>query len=406
MRIHDLTEMAIPVAQGPVVWKKINDLLNDGKYKEAAELYLKSGGNVRGAKRTWNVAQANNKIAGDKVPGPIYGMIDKKHDFDKFKAAMGSEVTAPAKNRARKKDPEDGADLATGYKTMSDLKKTQALNIKDGNAKGADLARRMAKDKQNPDTNPVKTLTKDSERFGTVAKQIERYEALDKKSKSGEKLTGPEKIELIDLRNKTLAYRTKSGVTKQAIEDFKRAETIAELQKVFKKYIDKKTRIDDRDIVVSLLNKIRKVAKGKQAVDLHLQLKQVFRNKNNQKSIDQLIDKYGVEAQAGLKHLAGIDGVLGAYENGSDISRKSLESLQNQITKMLPTMKDDKKYDAEGLKVYTSTSDKLKAFLAKNSEPDVDDLEDILDDMSDYQTKIKKEAKKLSIKEDILYNVK
>ena len=62
MRINNLTEMAIPVANGPVVWKKINDLLNDNKYKEAAELFLKSGGTVRGAKRTWNVAQANTKI--------------------------------------------------------------------------------------------------------------------------------------------------------------------------------------------------------------------------------------------------------------------------------------------------------------------------------------------------------
>ena len=84
MRISDIVvnEMAIPVKEGPKIWEKINSLLNADKYMEAAAYYLKSGGNVRGVKRTWNVAQGNQKLSGEKVPGPIFGTIDKKHSYE------------------------------------------------------------------------------------------------------------------------------------------------------------------------------------------------------------------------------------------------------------------------------------------------------------------------------------
>lgn len=394
--------MAIPVAQGEKVWKEINDLLNADKYKEAAELFVKSGGNARGAKRTWNVAQANNKIAGGKVPGPIYGLIDKKHSYDKFLAAMPGDSAAPAKNKVASKEPESAEDLSLGYKTLGDKRRVQSLQVKDGVAAGADLAKRMGK-KAGGDADLAKTLGKDADRLQGMAVKIKRVEELEKKDASGARMKREERAELAELKKATLKYRTKKGVAQGAMKEFHDANTKEEIKAVLEKNIEEKIRLDSRETVVDLLGKIRNVAQGEEAVNLHLLLKRVFRNKNNQKSIDELVAKYQEEIKVGIAHIDAVDKVLNKYEQGTDISRKELDTLNKEIVKMLPTMKADQKTDLKGFSAYNIAARKLKEFLGKNKEPDADDLEEILDGMSTYQNSLKR--KKKSIKEDILFNI-
>ena len=76
--------------------------------------------------------------------------------------------------------------------------------------------------------------------------------------------------------------------------------------------------------------------------------------------------------------------------------------MVDEINSMLPTMKNDKKYDLKGYTIYSETAKKIKDFLEKDEEPDADVIEEILDDMSKYQESIKP---KRSLKEDILYNL-
>jgi len=409
MKLKDLIEMAIPVGQGPKVWKEINDLLNQNKYEEAAKKYLDAGGNVRGAKRTWNVAQANNKVAAGKVPGPIYGMIDKKHSYDKFMAAMPSEEKSPKKNRERNKSADDMEDTALSYQTMADKRKVQSLNVKDGNAAGADLARKMSKDKKNPTNDPVPALEADAKRFGDVAKGIKRYEELRKRDEAGEKLTIPERKELSDLKKSTLDYRTKKGAVEQARRDFDEAETVQEIKSTLNDYIKRKIRLDDRKIVVDLLKKIKEVSSGNEAVDLSLLMKRVFRSSKKDKSLEKLIDKTQEEINVGQSHLKAVDTLLNKYNNGEDISKAELKTFSKELSDFLPVMKDDKKWDLKGYTVYSQTLKKINDFLAKDAELDADAVEEIFDDMSNYQEKIKKpepKKKKRSLKEDILFNLK
>jgi hypothetical protein len=406
MKLEQLLESPIAVREGPVIWKQINDLLNKGDYKGAADLFLSKGGNARGALRTWNVAQANTKIAGGKVPGPIYGLIDKKHDFKKFKAAMPGDTSAPAKNRERNKEVEDDDDLTTGYELMGNLRKTQALNVKSGNYKGADLARRMSKSKKQTETDPLKALEADAERFTGVSKDITRLKALEKKDAAGEKLTLPERKELSKLKDSTLEYRTKKGVAEKALQDFTDAKTSEDLKKVFASHIKDKTRIDNREAVVTLLKKIKEVSEGKEAVDLHLQMKRIFRNKSNAKAIDELVAKYQKEVSAGREHLDAVDKVLAKYDSGEDISINDLKTIQSELTKMLPVMSAEKKYDLKGFAAYTSGARKIKDFLDKKIKPRIDDIEDLIEPISKYHENLKKENKKnRSLKEDILYNI-
>lgn len=409
MRLNDLIEMAIPVGQGEKVWKEINDLLNQNKYEEAAKKYLEAGGNVRGLKRTWNVAQANNKVAAGKVPGPIYGLLDKKHSFEKFKDALPSEEKAPKKNRERNKSPENLDDAALSYKTMADKRKAQALNVKDGNAAGSDLARKMSKNKKNPISDPVGALEADAKRFGDVAKGIKRYEELRKRDEAGEKLTIPERKELSDLKKSTMDYRTKKGAEEQAKRDFSDLETVQDIKDVLSDYVKRKVRIDNREIVVDLLEKIKKVASKDEAVNLRLLMKRIFRSKNNDKSLEKLIDKTQEEIGEGQKHLKAVDSILKKYDNGEDISKEELVSLKKEIEKFLPVMKEDKKWDLKGYTTYANTVKRIGAYLAKkkDGELDADDIEEILDDLSTYHTELKKpKKKKRSLKEDILFNLK
>lgn len=407
MKIENLTEMAIPVAQGPKVWKEINDLLNKNDYKAAAELYIKSGGNVRGAKRTWNVAQANNKIAGGKVPGPIYGMIDKKHSYDKFVSAMPTEEQAPKKNRERNK-PIDTKDASISYKTLADKRKVQALNIKDGNSAGADLSKKMIKAGV---SDPVKKLEGDAKRLSKASKGIKEYEALSKRDEAGEKLTLPERKKLSTLKRETLDYRTKKGTEEQIIRDFKEANNAKEITDILNDIIKKKIRIDNRQAVVDLLKKIKKVSKGNEAVELSLLMKRVFRSKKNDKSIEKLINKAESEIDTGIEHLKEVDSILDKYNKGDYITKKDLTFLVNSINLMLPTMKSDRKYDLKGYTVYSNTAKKINSFLDSGKELTADDTEEILGDVADYQEqnvkeieKKKKKAKR-SLKEDILYNL-
>jgi hypothetical protein len=411
MRLNDLIEMAIPVGQGEKVWKEINDLLNQNKYEEAAKKYLEAGGNVRGLKRTWNVAQANNKVAAGKVPGPIYGLLDKKHSLEKFKDALPSEEKAPKKNRERNKSSEDMEDTALSYKTMADKRKAQALNVKDGNASGSDLARKMSKNKKNPISDPVGALEADAKRFGDAAKGIKRYEELRKRDEAGEKLTIPERKELSDLKKSTMEYRTKKGAVEQAKRDFQEVETVQEIKDTLNDYIKRKIRIDDRKIVVDLLKKIKEISSGDEAVDLSLLMKRVFRSSKKDKSLEKLIDKTQDEIGEGQKHLKAVDNILNKYDNGEDISKEELASLKKEIEKFLPVMKEDRKWDLKGYTTYANTAKRIGAYLAKNKDDELnaDDIEEILDDLSTYHTEIKKpepKKKKRSLKEDILFNLK
>jgi len=248
MKINDLVEMAIPVAQGEKVWKEINDLLNQDKYKEAAQKFIDAGGNPRGAKRTWNVAQANTKIAGGKVPGPIYGIIDAKHDYDKFLAAMPGDASAPKKNKVKQKDLDPitkSEEQALSYKTMADKRKVQSLQVKDGTAAGSDLARKMGK---TGDNDPAKTLEADSKRFGDVAKGITEIKRLEAKDADPDQtMTPADRKKLATLKRETLEYRSKTALPDEAKAEFAKAETSKQLETALKKYIKKKVRVDDRE---------------------------------------------------------------------------------------------------------------------------------------------------------------
>ena len=405
MKINDLVEMAIPVAQGEKVWKEINDLLNQDKYKEAAQKFIDAGGNPRGAKRTWNVAQANTKIAGGKVPGPIYGIIDAKHDYDKFLAAMPGDASAPKKNKVKQKDLDPitkSEEQALSYKTMADKRKVQSLQVKDGTAAGSDLARKMGK---TGDNDPAKTLEADSKRFGDVAKGITEIKRLEAKDADPDQtMTPADRKKLATLKRETLEYRSKTALPDEAKAEFAKAETSKQLETALKKYIKKKVRVDDRETVVMLLNKIRKVSAKAKAVELHLLLKQVFRNKNNQKSIDDLIAKYEKNVNIGIAHLKGVDKVLDKYNAGKDISSKELEGLYKEVVKMLPDMSQNKKYDLKGFSTYSATAKKLSDFIDKKVEPTADDLEELLDGLANYHNNLKPKRKK-NLKEDILFNL-
>jgi len=411
MKINDLVnlnEMAIPVKEGSKVWKKINDLLNADKYKEAAEFYLKSGGNVRGVKRTWNVAQGNTKLSGDKIPGPIFGTLDKKHSYDKFMKAMPEEEQKAKKNKVKKtieqkeKDSESGA-TAAGYKEASDVVKSKIAGA-DSNAshKRTDYIKAYGKFTGKHGDEAVKELEARAKELGQTAKDIAKYEVL--KAKPFKDRTSEERAEFTRLEKITAKKRNPFVITKEAKEDFESAQTAKELKDVFQKYIKNNIRIDNRDMVVSLLKKIKNVSSGKEAVDLNLDLKRIFRNKNNSKSIDDLIKKYNTEIGKGLEHLKGIDEVLDKYNLGKDISKEDIKKLSIEVEKMLPTMKQDQKFDLKGYSVYATASRKLKELLAKKDEPNIDDIEDAIEPMSKYHENLKKEAKKRTIKEDIMFN--
>jgi hypothetical protein len=420
MRINDivLNEMAISVAEGPVVWKKINDLLNKGDYKGAAEYFLEKGGNARGAKRTWNVAQANTKIVGDKVPGPIYGMIDKKHSYDKFMAAMPETEQKAKTNKPKRteekaeKDSESGATSA-GYKEAAEVLLSKIRATKDNSNISwmtTDYIRAYGKLTGLSGTDAVAKIKARAKELQMTASDIVKYEALKKipfADKSRE-----QRAEFSRLDKATSKARNPLAISKKSKQDFEDANTAEELEAVLDRHIKDNVRIDNREMVVSLLEKIKKVTKGKKAVDLSLKLKQVFRNKDNSKSIDDLIAKYEKETGKGLKHLEGIDKMLTLFDSGKDIKRKDIEAFQKEVDKMLPIIKSEQKYDIKGFSTYTTASRKLKELLAEPGEPDIDDVDDIVTPMAKYHEGLKKDIKKerqkkkRNLKEDILYNLK
>lgn len=415
MRINDIVnEMAIPVAEGPKIWEKINSLLNAGDYKAAAEHYLKSGGNVRGIKRTWNVAQGNAKITGEKVPGPIYGTIDKKHSYEKFMAAMPSEekkskTNVPKKTVEQKEKEAESGVTSAGYKEASEVVKSKTAG---GDSivshKRTDYVKAYGKLTGKHGDEAIKELEARAKELGQTAQDIAKYEVLKKKSFADR--TKEERAEFTRLEKITAKKRAPFVVTKEAKEDFASAKTASELKDVFDKYIKSKTRIDNRDMVVSLLKKIKAVASGKEAVDLNLDMKRIFRNKNNSKSIDELVKKYETESSVGLEHLKSVDKVLDKYNAGNDITKKDIEVLSKEVNDMLPTMKQEQKFDVKGFGVYSTAARKLKSILDKEGEPDIDDIEDTIEPMSKYHEGLKKEItkekkEKRTIKEDILYNL-
>lgn len=411
MTIKDLVnEMAIPVAEGPKVWKKINDFLNAGDYKAGAEYFLKAGGNARGAKRTWNVAQANTKFSGEKVPGPIFGTIDKKHSYDKFMAAMPSEEQKAKTNKPKKtaeqaeKDAESGT-TAAGYKEASEVVKSKIAGADSmASHKRTNYIKAYGKLTGLEGDEAIKKLNSRAKELGQTAKAIAKYEVL--KSIPFEKRTPKERKDFTTLEKFTEKKRSPFTISAEAKKDFEAAETSIELKDIFDKYIKSETRIDNREMVVSLLKRIKKVAQGKEAVDLHMDMKRIFRNKDNSKSIDDLVKKYQEESGKGLAHLKGVDKVLDKYNAGKDITKADVKGLSKEVETMLPTMKSEQKFDIKGFGVYSTASRKLKALIAKEGEPDIDDIEDAIEPMSKYHENLKKEVKKKrSIKEDIMYNL-
>lgn len=419
MRIRDivLNEMAINVKEGPVVWKKINDLLNAGDYKAAAQLYLDKGGNPRGAKRTWNVAQANTKLSGDKVPGPIYGMIDKKHSYEKFMAAMPKEEQAPKTNKKKptEKEAEEKSEsgaTAAGYKEAAEVLLSKIRATKDNSNLSwmtTDYIRAYGKLTGLSGTDAVAKIKARAKELQMTARDIIKYEAL-KKIPFADK-TREQRAEFSRLEKATSKARNPFTISKESKESFEDANTAEEIEDVFDQHIKDNIRIDNREMVVSLLEKIKKVTKGKKAVDLNMKLKQVFRNKDNSKAIDDLIAKYETETSKGLEHLKGIDKMLDLFDSGNEIKRSDVVAFQKEVEKMLPTMKQEQKYDIKGFATYTTAARKLKELLAEPGEPDIDEIDDIVTPMRKYHkgleagVKKDRQAKKRNIKEDILYNL-
>ena len=258
-------------------------------------------------------------------------------------------------------------------------------------------------------TDAVKELEARAKELGQTAKDIAKFEVLKTipfKDKSRE-----EKAEFSRLEKATSKARNPFAISKDSKESFEDANTVAEIEAVFDKHIKDNVRIDNREMVVSLLNKIKKVSKGKEAVDLNMKLKQIFRNKDNSKAIDDLISKYEDETGKGLKHLEGIDKMFTLFDSGKDISRKNMEDFNKEVVKMLPTMKQEQKFDIKGFGVYTTAARKLKDLLAEPGEPDIDDVEEIVTPMSKYHAGLKEGVKtdrmnkKRKLKEDILYNL-
>ena len=385
MKIEQLTEVF-----NKAKWPELIKILDSGDYDKAAEFFLDNGATPRGAAKTWNSAKSYH--------GNKYSLTD-------LQAAIKKIRPEAEKNRPRNKSSDEGdEDIAVSYQTMGDLKGNQALHVKDGDSKGASLARKMSK---KGDTNPVATLEKDSKRFNDVAKGILRRKELLKKDKDGT-ITREERKELMDLNNSTLEYREKNGRSKKAAKEYEEAKTAKEIESILDRHIKDGIRIDNRATVESILKKIRadKEVNGKEASNLILKVKRVFRNKNNAKDIEKLIDRAQGEINAGLNHIEEVDKVLNKYDNGEDINKEDLTSLRDELKRMLPVMKEEGTKD-KGNVVYINTINKINSFLKKDKEPDIDDIEEILDDLSNYHTDLKKEARirKRSIKEDILYNL-
>ncbi len=419
MKINDLVEMAISSTQSPIVWKQINDLLNDNKYDEAAKLFLKKGGTARGAKRSWNVAQANNKTTGEKVPGNFFGLLDKKHNFDKFKEALSDiKVEKPEEKKKEVKQTaaekfeqkkENLKDTSMGYKTSADVDKRKVSHIKDGDSKGSSLVRSMAK-QDPPITEPIEHLEKRIGEKDLTAKQIERLDFFKKKEEKGEDFTKEERAEYLKVKN---ASKTKVSKKTQQAElvnslntDLDEVKDYAGLKKIFTNLINAKSKIDDRKLTEKSIKAIKKFSKGQDAVDLVALTKQVFRNKDNKKTFDKLTNKFYDNVKEDFRHIDGVDKILKRYEEGADITLDQLKSLQIEIKKFLPVMSEDKRFDKKGYDLYLSLEKKLSEFTEKGKEPTVDDLEELLDGLSGYHAEIKKEVKKSrTMKEDILYNL-
>ena len=452
MRIQDLVEMAIPVAEGPVVWKEINKLLGQNKYKEAAAYFLKKGGTSRGLKRSWNVAQDNTK-ADRKLPSPIQGLLDKDHDYDKMKSevedlankitvkkAKASGKTAAELEAEKKEDLRASADA---YDTLARKKRRDELHAKEGTGKGSALLAKHAKRGED-----IKDITKRKDELASLSKNFKRLDALLKKDESGAEMTREERRELSRLKDATAKARDRKSIRDDLIKDLNginikdsttnKAQIEAakkDLERILGRMIDLGLTVDDQKASKKVIKLIKltvsapitkKFHSGKISQEQMREelaeveafvktAKRIFRNKSNSAEFNNLVDVATKIIKQGTGHIAAVDKILDKYDNGEDISLAELTSLKKKLVAMRPTLMSDvknmarasnsdekipadfrddpSKKDKSALLAYDNAISKITKLEQAGKEPDVDDIEDTLDVLSSYYTNTKKNAK-------------
>jgi len=445
MRINDLidlSEMAIPVSEGPKVWKKINTLIHAGDYKTAAKYYIDAGGSPLSIKRTWNTAIGKPKSSGKPATGPLAGTLEKDltdEDLKKFMDAIPKEAIkkvkdAKAASNEKKKSRIEKNISNTDNGEPPELSHEKASEFAKGNeeagkvvgrytgdtaeviagSKQAASIRKIAKAFNIEGKEALNLLKNRAKELKLRSKDFQRY--ADIKKKSFENRTPDERKEFSNLKRKLLTIMPSDIIAKTAIYDFKNVKTVKEFKDLIKFYEnDVRKQITNANFTKTILNTIKKITKPEtqERKDLLYATKPITGAKKGSdvKSLNSKLRNNSVE---GVAHAKQVDKFLDKYNSGADIKQKDLADLTKEIEKMLPIMKEEQNYDPKGFGIYSQTLRKLKEFLSKvSSNPDstldIDDVEEATSKFTQYHEKIKKEIdkeNKRSIKEDIMYNLK
>ncbi len=451
MTINDLVnEMAVPVNEGPKVWKKINDLLKAGDYAGAAKHWVDSGGSPLAIKRSWNTAIGKPKSNGKAATGPLVGTLSKEFtddDLKKLQAAIPKEAIDKVKdaktvsNKAKKEratknisgagsdEPPElssskAAEHASGSKEASDTvgKHTKKSAEIIGSAGQTDYLKSYGKLFNMQGEDALKQLKARSKELKLTGENFKKYADIKKKSFSSR--TPEERKDFSELKRKLLTHMPADIIAKTAIYDFQNVADIKEFKSMIDFYEkDVKKPITNSKFTKTLLNKIKDISEPEtqERKDL-LYLTKPITGAKKGTSAKALAKKVEGTTLEGIFHLKQVDKFLDKYNSGKSIVREDLVELKDSIKKMTEKDKEgnsgpmalDKAKHPKDFGIYTQTLRKLRTFLSTesgkdNSELDIDDIEAATLSFAKYHEDlikdVKAEAKKRSMREDIMFNL-
>jgi len=425
-----LSEMAIPVGENESVWGKINDLLKDDKYKEAAAYFIAKGGTNRGVTRSWNAMQ---KRGNELSTGTV---LDSKHSLKKFKESIPEEYRKPEKNKtygkktpaSKKKEAETGIDVNYGnrggeaYDTVKNVKRRQIRNLerervfKTNQDKVHD---KVLKKKYDPkkDTDKLKKLKGEHAEFSKMAEvnisaqNLEKREiAYNKAIKDGKTKaeareetgwTTKQALKLVKLRRANPSVSTNREISKRISTDLGNSKTDFDLNKMLDRLIKQGVTVNNGELKKEFIVKVRDLSSGEDSIRLATKLKRVFRTHNAKNSSIEKLS--GLNFRIGKAHTKAVDKVLDPYITGEgSVTFGGARKLLKEIDRMMPVMTENRSNDPKGWGVYTRAKRMISAFLNSsqnkdrkdNEEIDIDEAErlQLFDDLAEYHDAYKREA--------------
>ena len=467
MTINDLVnEMAMDVTKRDKNWEEIvSALIDDKDAKKAVDLYLKHnkqkgspavGKEFAGLKRSWNAAA---KIDNRMTPS-LYKFMETGKTEEQKKASTNAATATSKEQKKKKLTPEEAKKQAEGLKVSADISLNKIRGVDSNYSwRRTDYLKKMSKELNLPVNEVLKKIRKQILQNKSLATSFEKHGELskipfaDRTPKQKAEWTKLNDMLLprfsggkeYDLKQIEKMKEVKSSVEfKKLIKDIKntinRNITDNKFQKAAEKAIRRistaEGKITDFDKPENEITKSgeknknkRAKSMGPKATELNDLLKTITGAKKGA-DVSELQDKTAQEIKPGLNHIKQVDSFLKKYDSAKDISQSDINKLVDGIKEMIPVMKADattiinkKIFDKTGLGVYSSTLRKLEKFFPEveknNPSLDVDKMEDAIDSFSKYHSDIEKnivnerkrkqkaeaERARLSMKEDIMFNL-